>query len=302
MIEQERGHVSDGTDGQPSESPPVRVLCEALDVSKSAFYHWHSRTEATRAIEDRRFTVEIRAVHRESRRTYGARRVHAELRARGIACGRHRIGRLMREAGLEARGPKRRTPKQSSSTPLTPVADNVLDRAFEPDTPNRVWACDITYIPTDEGWLYLAVVVDLFSRRIVGWAIRPSLGRELAVSALRSALRDRRPPSGLLHHSDQGSQYTSSEYRALLRSHEVTCSMSRRGNCHDNAPIESFFGSLKTECVRGERLQNHTQARTLIFDYLTFYNQRRRHSTLGYLSPAEYEERYSIQQATRLAA
>lgn len=212
-------------------------------------------------------------------RTYGVRRVYAELRARGASCGRHRIGRLMREAGLKARGPKRRTPKQISSAPLTPVAENVLDRAFGSDRPNRVWACDITYIQTGEGWLYLAVVIDLFSRRVVGWAMRPSLGRELAVSALRSALRDRRPPSGLLHHSDQGSQYTSSEYRALLRAHEVNCSMSRRGNCHDNAPAESFFGSFKTECVRGVRLQSHAQARTLIFDYLTFYNQRRRHST-----------------------
>ena len=280
----------------------VRVACRALGVSTSAYYEWRERSPSARETEDRRLAVEIRAVHRESRQTYGARRVHAELQDRGIACGRHRVARLMREAGLVARGPKRKPPRATPSTPLTPVASNVLDRAFEPEAPDRVWTADITYVATGEGWLYLAVVVDLFSRRVVGWAVRPSLGREIATAALTSALRDRRPSLGLIHHSDQGTQYTSSDYRALLSRHEIVCSMSRRGNCHDNAPTESLFGSLKTECVRGERFETHAEARAALFDYLAFYNQRRRHSALGYLSPTEYERRHYEQQALRLAA
>jgi transposase InsO family protein len=208
----------------------------------------------------------------------------------------------MREGGLVARGPKRKPPTATPSAPLTPVAENLLDRQFAPDTPDRVWTADITYIPTGEGWLYLAVVVDLFSRRVVGWAVRPSLGRELATAAMTSALQDRRPRPGLICHSDQGTQYTSADYRALLRRHEVVCSMSRRGNCHDNAPTESLFGSLKTECVRGERFETQAEARAALFDYLAFYNHRRRHSALGYRSPAEHERRHYEQQAMRLAA
>ena len=290
MIDEERGRL------------PIRVLCDALGVSTSAYYEWRSRPPSAREVEDRRLAVEVRTVHRESRQTYGARRIHAELRARGVACGRHRVARLMREHGLAARGPKRNPPKATPETPLTPVAENVLDRAFVPEGPDRIWTADITHVATGEGWLYLAVVVDLFSRRVVGWAIRPSLHRELAVAALTSALRDRRPAAGFVHHSDQGSQYTSSEYRALLRRHEAVCSMSRRGNCHDNAPTESLFGSLKTECVRGERFETQAEARAALFDYLAFYNQRRRHSALGYLSPAAYERRHYEQQVADLAA
>jgi len=284
------------------EGGPVRTLCHALGVSASAYYDWRRRVPSAREVEDRGLAVEVRAIHRESRQTYGARRIHAELRARGVACGRHRVARLMREGGLVARGPKRRPPRATPEAPLTPVAENVLDRAFAPEGPDRAWATDITHIWTAEGWLYLAVVVDLFSRRVVGWAVRPSLHRELAVAALTAALRDRRPAPGLVCHSDQGTQYTSSEYRALLRRHEVVCSMSRKGNCHDNAPTESLFGSLKTECVRGERFETHAEARAALFDYLAFYNHRRRHSALGYHPPTEYERRHHEQQAMRLAA
>lgn len=290
MIDEERGRV------------PVRVLCQGLGVSTSAYYDWRGRTPSARAVEDRRLAVEVGAVYRESRQTYGARRIHAELQDRGIACGRHRVARLMRESGLVARGPKRKPPRATPEAPLAPVAENVLDRAFAPEGPDRVWAADITHVWTAEGWLYLAVVVDLFSRRVVGWAVRPSLHRELAVAALTAALRDRRPAPGLVCHSDQGTQYTSSEHRALLRRHGAVCSMSRRGNCHDNAPTESLFGSLKTECVRGERLETQAVGRATLFDYLAFYNNRRRHSALGYLSPAEYERRYYEQQAAGLAA
>ena len=284
------------------EGGPVRSLCQALGVSASAYYDWRRRAPSAREVEDRRLAVEVGAVSRESRQTYGARRIHAELRARGTACGRHRVARLMRESGLVARGPKRKPPRATPEAPLTPVAENVLDRAFAPGAPDRAWAADITHVWTVEGWLYLAVVVDLFSRRVVGWAVRPSLHRELAVAALTAALRDRRPAPGLVCHSDQGTQYTSSEYRALLRRHEVVCSMSRKGNCHDNAPTESLFGSLKTECVRGERFRTHAEARAALFDYLAFYNHRRRHSALGYLPPVEYERRHHEQQALSLAA
>lgn len=290
MIEEDRGCCS------------VAAMCDALGVSTSAYYDWRSRPPSARTIEDRRLSVEVRTVHRESRQTYGARRIHAELKDRGLDCGRHRIGRLMRQEDVVARGPKRKPPTATSQAPLTPVAANVLDRQFAPDAPDRVWTTDITYIPTGEGWLYLAVVVDLFSRRVVGWAVRPSLGRELATAALTAALRDRRPRPGLVCHSDQGTQYTSADYRALLRRHEVVCSMSRRGNCHDNAPTESLFGSLKTECVRGERFATHDAARAVLFDYLAFYNLRRRHSALGYTSPAAHERRHHEQPAPRLAA
>jgi len=291
------------------EGGPVRTLCHALGVSASAYYDRRHRVPSAREVEDRRLAVEVRAVHRESRQTYGARRTHAELRARGVACGRHRVARLMREGGLAAGGPKRRPPRATPEAPPTPVAEDVLDRAFAPEGPDRAWAADPapprragTHIWTAEGWLYLAVVVDLFSRRVVGWAVRPSLHRELAVAAFTAALRDRRPAPCLVCHSDQGTQYTSSEYRALLRRHEVVCSMSRKGNCHDNAPTESLFGSLKTECVRGERFEAHPEARAALFDYFAFYNHRRCHSALGYHPPTEYERRHHEQQAMNLAA
>ncbi len=280
----------------------VRAMCEALGVAPSAYYAWRSRPESERARADRRLLVEIRAVHRESRQTYGALRVHAELRARGIGCGKNRVARLMREHDVRARHPKRRPPTATLSTPLTPVAGNVLDRAFEPDAPDRVWAADMTYIATDEGWLYLSVVLDLYSRRVVGWSAQPSLSRSGPLDALASAVRNRRPAAGLVAHSDQGSQYTSDDYRALLRRHDLIASMSRRGNCHDNAPAESFFASLKSD-LRGQRFASHAEARAALFDYIeTFYNRRRRHSSLGYRTPDEYEQHHHSRQSELLAA
>ena len=231
----------------------VRTMCRALGVSTSGYYAWRSRPESAREAEDRRLAVEVRAVHRESRGTYGAPRVHAELRARGVACSKKRVARLMREAGVSGKAPKRR--KRGEPTgPLAPVAENVLDRAFQPAAPDQAWAADITQVWTGEGWLYLAVVLDLFSRRVVGWASRPSLSRALAIDALTKAVRDRRPSPGLLHHSDQDSQYMSHDYQPLVRRRGLVPSMSRRGNCHDNAPTESFHsrpgaGRPAAECV-----------------------------------------------------
>lgn len=280
----------------------VRALCEALAVSSSAYYAWRSRPESERARADRALLVEIRAVHRESGATYGALRVHAELKARGVACGKNRVARLMHEHDVRARRPKRRG-VPAPAAPLTPVAANVLDRRFSPKAPDRVWSADITYVPTGEGWLYLSVVLDLFSRRVVGWSARPSLTRKGAVDALTAALRDRKPAPGLIHHSDQGTQYTSDEYRAVLREHGLVASMSRRGNCHDNAPTESFFASLKSDVVRGRRFETHADARSALFAYIeTFYNRRRRHSSLGYLTPDEHERQHRSQPAELLAA
>lgn len=280
----------------------VRTMCHALGVSTSGYYAWRSRPESAREVEDRRLAVEVRAIHRESRGTYGAPRIHAELRARGTACGKKRVARLMREAGVSGKAPRRRK-RGEPAAPLAPVAENVLDRAFQPEAPNQAWAADITQVWTGEGWLYLAVVLDLFSRRVVGWATRPSLSRALAIDALTRAVRDRRPSPGLLHHSDQGSQYTSHDYQSLVRRHGLVPSMSRRGNCHDNAPTESFFGSLKSELVHGRRFGTHAELRSALFDYIEgFYNTRRRHTSLGFHTPAEYEGRHHEQQALLPAA
>ncbi len=290
MIEEDHGRRS------------VRAMCDALAVAPSAYYAWRVRPETDKARADRRLLVEIRAVHRESGETYGALRVHAELRARGVACGKNRVARLMREHDVRARRPKRRLVPQTDA-PLTPVAANVLDRAFSPGGPDLVWTADITYIATGEGWLYLSVVLDLFSRRVVGWNARPSLTRKGAVDALKMAVRDRKPVPGLVHHSDQGTQYTSDEYRAVLRAHGLVASMSRRGNCHDNAPTESFFASLKSDVVQGRRFETHAEARSVLFAYIeTFYNRRRRHSSLGYLTPDEHEQRHRSQLPELLAA
>lgn len=280
----------------------VRAMCEALGVAPSAYYAWRSRPESERARADRRLLVAIQAVHRESRQTYGALRVHAELRACGIGCGKNRVARLMREHDVRARRPNRRPPTMTPSTPPTPVAANVLDRAFEPDAPDRVWAADMTYIATDEGWLCLSVVLDLYSRRVVGWSAQPSLSRRGPVEALTSAVRDRRPAAGLVAHSDQGSQYTSDDYRALLRRHDLVASMSRRCNCHANAPAESFFASLKSN-LRGQRFATHAEARGALFNYIeTVYNRRRQHSSLGYQTPDEDERHHHARQPDLLAA
>ena len=290
MIEEDHGKRS------------VRAMCAALGVSPSGYYAWRSRSASAREVEDRRLTVEVRAVHRESRGTYGAPRVHAELRARGVACSKKRVARLMREAGVTGKAPGRRK-RTLASAPLGPVAENVLDRAFEPEAPDRVWTADITQIWTGEGWLYLAVVLDLHSRRVVGWAARPSASRALVVEALTGALRSRRPAMGLVLHSDQGSQYTSHEYQTLLRRHGIVASMSRRGNCHDNAPTESFFGTLKSEAVHGRRFETQAELRSALFDYIeTFYNTRRRHTSLGFLTPVEHEDRHHQLRAPMLAA
>ena len=268
---------------------PVAPMCEVLEVSRSGFYAWVGRSPSARAYEDQRLAVEVAAVHAKSRRRYGSPRIHAELHEPGRGPGRNRVARLMREQGLRARQ-KRRFRTTTDSRHDLPIAANVLDRCFVASEPNRIWVTDITYLWTHEGWLYLVVILDLFSRRVVGWSMSERITRQLAIDALAMALSRRRPPRGLIHHSDRGSQYASGDYRQMLDQHGIVCSMSRRGDCWDNAVAESFFATLKVELVYEREWETRVEARAEVFEYLeVFYNGERRHSSLGYVSPVAFE-------------
>ena len=270
---------------------PVRLLCRTLQVSRGGFYAWQGRAPAPRTVADHGLAVEIAAIHAESRRCYGSPRIHAELRARGRHTSRKRVARLMRGRGLAARRRRRFRVTTNSRHPF-PIAPNLLARHFERATPDQAWVTDITYLPTGEGWLYLAVILDLCSRLAVGWAMSERMTDELTVDALGMALARRRPSPGLLHHSDRGSQYASRDYQRVLATHGIVGSMSRRGNCWDNAVAESFFATLKVELVRDATWATRATARTELFEYLeVFYNGQRRHSALGYLSPRAFELR-----------
>ena len=268
---------------------PVQAMCEALGVSRSGYYAWASRPESRRATQDRALAAEVRASHEASRGRYGSPRVHAELRAHGHRVGRKRVARLMRGLGLAARR-RRRFRRTTDSRHALPVAPNLLGRDFRATAPDRVWLADLTYIWTAEGWLYLAALLDLFTRRVVGWAMADHLGHELALAALDLAIARRRPAPGLVHHSDRGGQYAAHAYRQRLRRHGMLCSMSRRGDCWDNAPMERFFATLKGELVevREGNYPTRDEARANVFQYVEgFYNQRRLHSALGYLTPEQ---------------
>lgn len=268
---------------------PVAWLCSALDVSRSGFHAWLNRSPSARSRHDEILVSRIDRSFKSSDRTYGSRRVWHDLLAEGLSCGLHRIERLMRENGLRARPRRRGLPKDTGERAA--VSDNLLDRAFEASAPNQKWIADFTYIWTAEGWLYVAAVVDLFSRRVVGWAMKAEMTAQLVTDALIMAIWRRGKPDSLLHHSDQGSQYTSEQFQRLMTDHGITCSMSRSGNVWDNAAMESFFSSLKTERTARKVYRTRDAARADVFDYIErFYNPRRRHSTLGYLSPVEFEE------------
>ncbi len=268
-------------------------MCRVLRVSRSGYHAWLGRPASDRAQADARLGTEIRRIYQDSRATYGSPRVHAELRASGVRVGRKRVERLMRQQGLTARPPRRKYRAAVVEQAVAAVAENVLERQFDTDRPDQVWVTDVTYIRTWQGWLFLAVVIDLFSRKVVGWSMADHMRTELVLNAFESAAGRRLATSGLLHHSDRGSQYTSWSYQRALRDAEVRCSMSRRGNCYDNAVVESFFGSLKTERVHRHSWPTRDEARLAIHDYIgTFYNPKRRHTANGLVSPDEFEQRY----------
>lgn len=269
---------------------PVSVMCSVFQVSRSGYYAWNKRPESSRSRENRVLSQEIAEIHRQSDGIYGSPKIHGELRRRGKRHSKNRIVRLMRKDGLYSKT-KLKFRVTTDSSHSQAVAPNLLNREFSPARPNQAWVCDITYIWTAEGWLYLAVVMDLFSRTIVGWSMAERMTRQLAMDALTLAAKRRNPPRGLLHHSDRGSQYASEDYQGILTKLGMICSMSRTGNCWDNAPAESFFGILKRELIFHNRYLNRSQARQSIFNYIErFYNRRRIHSSLGYLAPSEYEE------------
>ncbi len=278
----------------------VALMCRVLRVSRGGYYAWRRRPPSQRAVANGQLATTLRAVHGRSRGTYGSPRMHAELVAQGIACSVNRVARVMRAAGLRAK-PRRRFRVTTDSRHGDPVAANVLARRFgvaQVAAVDRVWAGDITYLPTREGWLYLAVVLDLASRRVIGWAMRHTLERGLTLDALHMALAQRHPGPGVLHHSDRGSQYACGDYQARLVAHGMTGSMSRKGDCWDNAVVESFFATLKTELVDDADWRTREAARTAVFEYLeVWYNRQRRHSSLGYQSPMQYEREQLTQAA-----
>ena len=269
---------------------PIRMMCRVLKVSKSGYYAWRTRPESARAKTDRELTRVIRRLHGESNGVYGSPKIRVELKDEGYHYGRHKVARLMRIAGL--RGcPKRRFRITTKRDPSHPVANNLLAQDFATDAPNQRWAADITYLATNQGWLYLAVVMDLYSRRIVGWSMNRWINRHLVIDALRMALDARQPAGALIHHSDRGAQYTSDDFRDELDKHGIQCSMSGRGNCYDNAVVESFFGLLKRERINRVRYPTRDEAKADVFDYIeVFYNRKRRHGYVGNISPAAFEK------------
>ena len=270
---------------------PAAWVCEALGVSRTGFHAWVTRPASARARSNEDIAGKVRSSFLQSDRTYGARRVWRDLLADGMVCGLHRIERLMRQQALRARPRRRRLPSDTGAHVLGSVSPNLLDRQFEAPTPNRKWVADFTYIWTAEGWLYVAAVLDLFSRRVVGWSMSATMTAQLVTDALMMAIWRRGKPMALLHHSDRGSQYTSEQFQRLMADHRVSCSMSRSGNVWDNAVMESFFSSLKIERTARKTYRTRDQARADVFDYIErFYNPKRRHSTLGYLSPVEFEK------------
>lgn len=275
----------------------VSRMCRLLAVSRSGFHEWHERSPSARLLEDERLTARIRSFHLLSNRSYGSPRIWRDLVEAGERVGENRVARLMRRAGIEALRRRKRRPVDEGVRPECAIAGNVLDRDFEAPAPNQKWVADFTYIDTAEGWLYLAVVLDLFSRRVVGWSMRSEMTAQLVMDALTMALWRRGRPKELMHHSDQGSQYSSEDFQHMLAHHGIACSMSRKGDCWDNAAMESFFASLKKEHVYIKpRYRTRDEARADIFEYIEgFYNSQRRHSKLGQISPADFEQRFSTQ-------
>ena len=275
---------------------PVRMLCELLGVSPSGYYGWRQKRPTQRQREDTALAAKIAAAHRASRKTYGVPRIVEDLREEGIRTSKRRCARLMRAQGLHGKKKNRRRPRTTDSRHAQPVAANLIAERPAPSGPNQAWRTDITYLKTAEGWLFLAAILDVWSRRIVGWACAPTLHASLVLAALRDALQRRQPPKGLLHHSDRGCQYVDADYVALLNAAGLVRSMSRAGNCYDNAAMESFWSTFKTDTGLDEIVfASRREAELAVFDYIeTFYNPRRRHSSLGYLSPVVFENQQKL--------
>lgn len=272
---------------------PIALMCKVLKVARSGYYAWVNRKASPRQQENEILSEQIQQIHQQSRQTYGSPRIHAALIAKGFRVGRQRVRRLMAKLGICARR-KRPFKVTTDSAHTLPIAQNILNRDFTTTEPDRAWVADMTYIATVEGWLYLAVIIDLFSRRVVGWSMAEHMRTELVSTALEAALGQRIPATaGLVFHSDRGSQYASTDYRAALELSDITCSMSRRANCWDNAVAESFFGTLKTELIHPMILLTRAKVKTVIAEWIeVFYNRQRIHSTIGYLAPVQFEENY----------
>jgi len=271
------------------ETFKVGRMCKLISVSSSGYYAWFNRPESRRSRENRALEDKIRVLHAASHGIYGAPKVHQDLIDEGIECGKNRVARIMREAGIRSRTIKK-FKATTNSRHNFPVAPNLLNQDFTVDAPDHAWVGDITYIHTNEGWLYLAVLLDLFNREVLGWSASSRMTRQLTIDALQMALGRRNPVKDLLHHSDRGSQYASLEYQKILKDHGITCSMSRKGNCYDNAVAESFFGRLKSEWVNHYRYLSRSEATRSLFYYIEiFYNRKRRHSSIHYATPQEYE-------------
>jgi transposase InsO family protein len=272
------------------EQFPVEAACEALAVSRSGYYAWLHRPQSARAQRRQELVEKIQAVHQDNRKAFGSPRVYRALAAQGVAVCENTVARVMREQKIRAKSKKKFVPKTTDSTHDRPVAANLLNRQFDVALPDTAWVVDITYIPTEEGWLYLAGVMDLCTRKIVGWSMADHMRTDLVADALQMAVARRSPGAGLLHHSDRGVQYASEDYQHLLERHKMRCSMSGRGDCWDNAVMESFWGTLKTELVHHEQYATRAEARASIFEYIeVFYNRKRLHSSLGYKSPEAFE-------------
>ena len=271
---------------------PIGVQCDVLEVSRSGYYAWRKRPPSAQAQRREELTDRIRAVHAQKNQdVYGAPRVHQELVAQGQACNRKTVAKCMKQAGIQSKTARKFRVITTDSNHPHPIAENIIDRNFSPPAKNQAWTADITYVPTEEGWLYLAAVEDLFSRKIVGWSMSDRIDSRLVVDALEMAVQRELPGENLVAHSDRGVQYASEHYQNLLRKHDITCSMSRKGNCWDNAPMESFFATLKKELVHHERYSTRDEARQSLFEYIeVFYNRVRRHSSLGYQSPLQFEQ------------
>jgi putative transposase len=274
---------------------PVTLICEALGVSRSGFYAWLVRPRSRRQWDDEVLGQQARQSFLDSDRTYGARRVWRDVLEAGHRCGLHRVERLMRVQGLRARPRRRGLPSDRGERPSGAIAPNLLDRQFQATAPNQKWVADFTYLWTAEGWLYVAAVLDLYSRRVVGWSMQSQMTAQLVTDALMMAVWRRRRPESVMHHSDRGSQYTSDRFQRLLGELGITCSMSRSGNCWDNSAMESFFKSLKTERTDNKVYRTRAAAKADVFDYIErFYNSKRRHSTIGYLSPIQFEQQMTL--------